>query len=141
MHYLNIQASGRDASRSNPNQKKILSSRKKLFPAAHFIYQFQRKKARRRSAVLPICCQNVVKTRNECKYMLFSPIAEYEKSPDFRAFSVVAAIGFGSHCGSVRARLLGATGTQFTSVPGPSGPSLRLAQGSALGLHRSPIHS
>ncbi len=40
MHSLNIQAGGWDASRSNPNQKKILSSRKNLSPAAHFLCKF-----------------------------------------------------------------------------------------------------
>ena len=73
MHYLNIQASGRDASRSNPNQEKILSSRKKLFPAAHFYINFKEK---RRGGDQP-CCQFVVK-------MLSKPRTGEKMSPFMR---------------------------------------------------------
>ena len=69
-----------------------------------------------RPALLSICCQNVVKTRNECKYMLFSPIAEYEKSPITRASSMVAATDLIVH---IREHLPILLGTRVTALREP----------------------
>ena len=43
-------------------------------------------KAMRRSALLSVCCQNVVKTPNECKIESFQATRRHEKKPDFSGF-------------------------------------------------------
>ena len=54
-----------------------------------------------KSALLSICCQNVVKTPNECKIESFQANSKHKKSPISRASSMVAAIGFEPMTGRV----------------------------------------
>ena len=70
----------------------------------------------RSAALLSICCQNFVKTPNERKIKPFQANLRYEKSPIYRAFSMVAATDLIVH---IREHLPILLGTRVTAYREP----------------------